>query len=189
MRVDTHTQISDIRKCTYVLGCHVNCIISYWYRAHIFFFQNLKSVIEYINMGTLKSSIQFLKQFLKLHPMIKFSADNNGVGCANWNGSLNVREFKKKDIHVGMPEDHGWLNKGTKKAARAHLLIQCWGFGFRISIKCVLQPCLPSILYFSRQFWIPLHYLQASLLILASLQIPGDNSMDGVLTAEAGNAH
>lgn len=36
-----------------------------------------------------------------------------------------------------------WLIKCTKKATQAHLLIQCRSFGFRISIRCVLQPCLP----------------------------------------------
>lgn len=28
--------------------------------------------------------------------MIKLSSDNNGVECANYNGSLNVKELKRK---------------------------------------------------------------------------------------------
>lgn len=41
--------------------------------------------------------------------MIKLSSDNNGVECANYNGSLNVKELKrkKKNLHVGTPEDYG----------------------------------------------------------------------------------
>lgn len=51
-------------------------------------------------MITLRSSIQFKKQKTTCN-MIKLSSDN-GVECANYNGSLNVKELKKKkNLHVG----------------------------------------------------------------------------------------